>query len=469
RAGYNPELRQYSCFHGAHGVKDAQDLDAWLRQNVPGYVQMRYDLVRKAFAMSPLPPDTSGVASGATAARSGLVSILQAPPQTAMPARRSVCSHLARGEVSYRIGAPGGGKSAIALAYALGLVFDKPDLIGEQKIERLGDVIIVSNEDNADDYRKRLTGLLLKHGLLGQKPKFDILVTPTQNFAVVERKSRYDAFELGEDMAWLEAQMAQRPNGVALVIIDTQAATFRGVDENSNADMGAAMAKVAEWSKRLDVASEVIHHGVKSNGTSEGGGRLTSARGASAAGGSVRNALTLTTLDRDEIAKLPPGEGQTWVREDGAKGNHSGVRGRKWWQRELLDVIVDDNGSPDTQTVPVYVYRATGPKGLDFKATDATVQRQLVHIVAEAERADDPFRVRKANGGTGLSDVLVDAFGWTPDDAKEAIAEGQRLGNLEQHEWKNPKNRREVCVWGATTKGLDLLQEDGDVLQKTDD
>lgn len=472
RSGYNPDMRHFSCYHTAHGLKTVEDVDAWLRANVPGYVAMRYDLVRKAFAASPLPDDDQ------PAGRGGLVSIWAAPPQKAMPARRSICSHLARGEVTYRIGAPGGGKSAISLAYAVALGADMPKLVGEEAFERSGDVIIVSNEDNSDDYRKRLTGLLMKHGLLGLKPRFDILVTPTQNFAAIERKGgRFEAIELGEDMAWLEAQMAHRPNGVALVILDTQAATFRGVDENSNADMGTAMAKVANWAKRLDVAVEVIQHGLKSNGTSEGGGRLVSARGAGAAGASVRNALTLTTLDKDEVLKLPPGEGHTWVREDGAKGNHSGVRGRKWWQRELADVIVVDEGNVDeatglaaitTQEVPVYLYREKGPVGLDFEPRDPLVQRQLVHSVAEAERNDDPWRVRKANGGTGLSEALSDQYFWSLEDAKDAILECQRMGNIEQHEWKNPKNRRDVCVWSVTAKGLALLQEGAaDVLQDT--
>jgi hypothetical protein len=474
RAGYNPDSRHFMCFHGSHGPKHSGDIDDWLRAQVgQPYIDMRVDMARKAFASKPLTAEEvarmeeAAATSAPTHTRSDLVSILKHAPTAPQPARRSICSHLARGEVTYRIGAPSIGKSALALTYAMALAYERPDLVGEKKFERTGDVIIVSNEDNAADYRKRLEGLLIAHGLNGQQAKHDILVTPTQNFAVVTKEDRYSPVALGEDMNWLGERLGDTS---AVVVVDTQAATFRGLDENSNSDMGAAFALVAAWAKDFNVAVEVLHHTPKSNGRTEGAGELNAARGASAGGASVRNAVMMTTLRKEQMDKLPPGEGHTWVKETKAKGNHSGNTGDKWFQREIKQVPVID---PDTnvlvdggQDVPVYLYRSKGPKVI-FTADDPDVLLQVCHVAAEAERNDEPYRCAKGRGEMPtLSETLADKHDWDPDDALAAVKEAQRHGLLEQTAWRNPKTRKEVTVWSVTSKGLELLAEGEKILEK---
>jgi hypothetical protein len=464
RAGYNPDSRHFMCFHGSHGPKSTADIDDWLRATVgQPYIDMRVDMARKAFASKPLPPDTDEPAERPARGRD-LVSIWAAPPAAPLPARRSICSHLARGEVTYRIGAPAIGKSALALAYAAAIGADRADLAGEPALTRTGPVIIVSNEDSADDYRKRLVGLLRKHALLGQPPVHDILVTPTQNFAVVVKEDRYSPIALGDDMAWLAERV--RKHRACLVMIDTQAATFRGIQENDNADMGAAMSLVAGWAKENNVAVEVLHHTTKSNGRTEGAGDLTAARGAGAAGASVRNQVNMQALTKEQMRKLPPGEGASWVKETGAKGNHSGNAGTKWWQREIIDVIVvdPDTDEPQTQAVPVYVYSARPPK-IIFYPDDPDNLLQVINGAAEAERNDEPFRVSKGRGDMAtLAENLADRHEWDLDDALAAIKEAQRHGLLEPAPWKNPKTRKDVSVWSVTAKGLERLAEGENVL-----
>lgn len=469
RAGYNPDMGHFQCFHGSHGPKSPDDLHRWLVENVgERYTQMRYDMAVKAFSEVPLTCEAVEKPEP-----EWLVSILKSPPATPLPARKAICSHLARGEVTYRIGAPGIGKSALALAYAAALAYEKPELAGEAAFARLGDVLIISNEDSADDYRKRLQGWRKVHNLLGVEPKHDIRVTTDQSFRAIVRPDRYSDVELGDDMAKLEAWI-KRLNNPCLVILDTQAATFRGVEENDNAAMGAAMAMLANWAKRLNVSVEVIHHGLKANGSTEGGGRLTSARGAGAAGGSVRNALTATGLTDVQMDKLPPGEGREWVKETGAKSNHSDMDMRKWWRRVRADVAVHDpdmvdgdgNVLPQTQQVPVYVFHEKGPK-IIFDPKDPETLLQVVTAVAEAERQDTPFRLSPGNNGLNpyVADVIADAQGWERKEGKRAVDAARDDGLIENVPWRNPATRKEVTIWSATAKGLALLSERENVLE----
>jgi hypothetical protein len=473
RAGYNPDSRHFMCFHGSHGPKHPGDIDEWLRANVgKPYIDMRVDMARKAFASKPLTAEeVERIELDDGPPRSprqtdDLVSILKDPPAAPLPARRSICSHLARGEVTYRIGAPAIGKSALALAYALAIAYERPDLAGEKELTRLGDVVIVSNEDSSDDYRKRLQGLLRKHNLIGVPPKWDIKVTPTQNFAVVDKADRYSPISLGDDMDWLSNKLKQ--HAPCVVIIDTQAATFRGINENDNADMGGAMALVAAWAKSNNVAVEVLHHTTKANGRTEGAGDLTAARGAGAAGASVRNQVNMQALTPEQQKKLPKGEGPTWVRETGAKGNHSGNMGAKWWQREIIDIVVvdPDSDTPQTQAVPVYVFREKGPK-IIFDPDHPETLRQVVHLVAEAEREDEPFRVKRGRGDKpDLPDAIADACDWSREEAKAGVEASHAAGLIEQTEWRNPTTRKNVTVWSATSKGLELLAEAQDILER---
>src|SRR5262249_6423254 len=101
RAGYNPDSRHFMCFHGSHGPKGVGDLDEWLRENVgPQYIEMRFAMARGVFEGKPIEPIELPDSAPDKPKRADLISIAKAPPPKAPPARRAICSHLARGEVT---------------------------------------------------------------------------------------------------------------------------------------------------------------------------------------------------------------------------------------------------------------------------------------------------------------------------------------------------------------------------------
>lgn len=485
--GYNPETRHYQCFHSTHGVKTREDISLWLKQQMAeqdakegngadSFADLTQTAMRSTFGE--LPPDQSIYVSGSlrvvptqpAKAPQTWVDIGRGAASTPMPMRRSICSHLARGEVTYRIGAPGMGKSAVSLGYALALTSDRPDLVGEKKFERTGDVIIVSNEDTAEDFRKRAAAWYKLHKIDVTKAPHRVIVNGQQGFVSATRDERNLPVRLGDDMKGVEEKLPALDKP-CLLIIDTQAATFQNIEENDNGAMARAMALITGWAKTHDIAVEIVHHGLKANGRTDGAGELTSARGAGSAGGSVRNAVTVVGLSKEQQWKLPPGEGVTWLAEDGAKSNHGALSGRKWWQREIVDVnVVDLIDAPTvlrTQGMPVYVQRKKGPS-IAFDANDDETVHQVVFAVREACAAGAELRVRRAKGFDNAIDTIADARSWETKDADAAIkAAAQR--NMIRREQHQTQTRNTVEVWVPTEQGVAWLIARQGVLEQTDD
>lgn len=162
RTGYNPETRVFKCHHGTHGGEGAKkraDVEAWLSSELGAAAWS--DLRRQSLPFTPMVPgvdidleeegECAAPAEPTKAKRTlRFVSLGSDAPTTPLPARRTICSFLARGEVTALLGQPATGKSAFVLATAFAIAAGRPALIGERAFRRTGDVVIVSNEDDLD-------------------------------------------------------------------------------------------------------------------------------------------------------------------------------------------------------------------------------------------------------------------------------------------------------------------------------
>jgi hypothetical protein len=187
----------------------------------------------------------------------------------ASPRRGYIIKGLAApGDVLCVFGAPGAGKSLIApyLGYMLAL-----GLPAFGMRTKPGRVMYVAAEDELG-MRGRLTALKRRHG-------------DAPEFALVEGVSDL-LDDMGPDLDALAAAVAeQRP---ALIVIDTLAMAFPGLEENDARDMGRVVA-IARSLTVHGAAVMLIHHGTKAEGSTP--------RGHSVLNGALDAALQLQPAD----------------------------------------------------------------------------------------------------------------------------------------------------------------------------
>jgi hypothetical protein len=476
RTGYNPETRVFKCHHGAHGgegEKKRADVEAWLANELGPAVWS--DLRRQALPFTAIVPgvdvdaDVDGQAPPSEPPKPGrklrLVSLGSDAPTTPLPARRTICSFLARGEVTALLGQPATGKSAFVLATSFAIAAGRPALIGERSFRRTGDVIIVSNEDDVGVARRRREGWLRQHGIDAAKLLHRPLFVDTPGFTAAACSDRGSRVELGEDMTLLSAEIANRRStggDVCAVILDTMTSVFDGVPENDNGAMGRVMALLADWAGRNDVAVLLPHHMPKANGRSGGAGDMFSARGASALIGGVRLAITLTALDDKYKAKLPVAMRDRVVQIDGAKANHDAWVPRRYFLREFQDIdVVDDAGNTSRDRVPVMV--PFSPKFRWDPKDDNNRLRVLSAVAAtESPAVDGPSgKPLRVNGGAKVksaADVLAEQWDENPKDIDATLKGLEGEGLLEHRRGPRNPSGNYPDVWGVSAAGHEWIK-----------
>ena len=478
--GYNPDSRHYQCFHSTHGPKSRADVLAWLKEQLGE--EAWADLIRSAMSATfgDLPEDQSIFVSASLPVRPGPTPrarpalkwqpVAINAPSTPPRVRKMVASFVARGEVTVLASAPAGGKSALIVALAMSIANDSGSHVGEAPLDRLGDVYIVSNEDNVDDVRKRTTGWLQHWDVSRMDLKHEVYVNAVQGVKAVTRTDRYSPVVLTEEMKEIgqeleDARAAGRD--VCMVVLDTAATVLENIEENDNAGMAAAMSLLTQWATDHDVGLLIAHHMPKAQGRDGGAGDMMALRGAGSIVGSARNIVTLTRLSESDEAKLPAGERDRWVKLTGAKANHSARAKPRWFWTELVNVSVMDERDPTahvTNAMPVLVPHAKGP-AVTFDPMDegnlyavvAMVCDAAGHPTRESDTAE-PLRVRGRGSHRRGSAVIAERLGWDDDDAeaclREAVARGWVVDDIARPDARG----NAPLVWLPTKEGADWVE-----------
>lgn len=189
--------------------------------------------------------DLLGTALPAKLAKPSRLAFLNPTECEAAPSRRYVIKRLlAQGDVGCIFGAPGAGKSLLApfLTYA---VAQGREVWGQRV--RAGGAFYVAAED--------------PHGMRGRVRALKAAYGDAMGFRLVEGVSNL-ALESPDLVALLEAVETQKP---ALVVIDTLAMAFPGLEENSAESMGNVVA-VARKLAEVGTAVLLVHHDTKAEG-----------------------------------------------------------------------------------------------------------------------------------------------------------------------------------------------------------
>lgn len=441
----------------------------------------------QTFGAAPVSPSQAGMLAvqTAVAAATGTtppalpptdwVSFGMNAPTSPIPQRERIADGFARGEVSYITAQPAAGKSAIGcVALPLAMASGRHDLFGEpQPFDRAGDVYVVSNEDNADMVRKRAKAWMMQTRVQRSDMKHDTVVNVRQGFVAVRKADRMADVKLSEDMVALGDRLAAaRAAGrdTAMVILDTQATVFAGINENDNGDAGAVGRLLTAWAKDQNVSLVIVHHMPKANGHSGGGGDQGSVRGASAFAGMMRNGVTLVGLSDEEKKRLRnPADRDSWVKYEGSKASHSAKASSRWFRKYIMHVPVEDArrpGQPATDPTPCFIADQHGPD-FGFNPTGEEAMFRVCEVIGRMDAAGAPLRVNSRGGAKGgprvraagavLADEISEADAKT---AKQALEEAKRLKLVEVKDGaRSMSSNRKAKVYRLTQDGAALVEK----------
>lgn len=415
---YNPETKAFDCKHGHCTDRTGRDVAEWVRDTITSDPERGPEAwARIIKETSQFPVAVPGVdvdlddedADNDNAPTTFKLIPLGKNASTALRRERPrINPLLTRGEVTGLAAIGGGGKGTLMLAMALSIAAGKPELFGDDKpFKYTGDILIVSNEDDAADLEKRRDGWLQRHRVDAGTLTHEPYVVGLPNFKAVEAVG--SKVVLTNSMATLaETMKGLRSQGreVCAVVLDTLNTCLEGIEENDNGSVGRAAALLTSWAKRNNVAVLLLHHMPKDRGQTGGAGDAGAMRGASALKDGLRNVVTLTKLDDKRNAKLPPPDQGRVFELTGAKSNHSSADWRRYFIRELEAIeVVDDEGRTGREIVPVMVpYKLQ--IGWDANSHYARLN-VLLHLI-EAEDAGEPMRLHTRGKIIGAADRIAE-------------------------------------------------------------
>jgi hypothetical protein len=250
------------------------------------------------------------------------------PDPAAIPPRPWIVpGYLMRGSVSVLSGQGAGGKSSLVVAWSIALADGKP--LGAFHPRDAFKVINYNVEDDQDEQRRRYAAAAIARRMpLSTMAGRIIRCGPHDVGTLFERDPNNGRIFPTPAMDELE-KLAK--NHLVDVLICDPLAELHNAEENDNTAMRAVIAAFRAMAKRLGIAILILHHDRKGNSAP---GDMDRMRGASAVGGAVRVALTLSTMSQEEADRLsiPPESRRAHFRIDGAKSNYAPSQDAEWWR-----------------------------------------------------------------------------------------------------------------------------------------
>ena len=325
-----------------------------------------------------------------------------------IPKRRWIVpGYLLRGAITLLAGPPSGFKSSLMLAWAAAIVLNRP--FGRFVPRVQGPVIVYNTEDDADEQRRRLSAVLRQFGAVPADVAGKLIrIGPQQVGTLLERDKKTGGFTRTGAMARI-ADLCRIRKPVAFLA--DPLAELHAEEENDNVALRAVIAEFRSHAGLQDMATCLAHHTRKGTLTP---GDLDIARGASAIGGAVRCAFTLTGMSEADAAQfgMPTDRDarQPFVRLDGAKQNYAPLSAAEWFEKVPTTLA---NG----ETVPAALpWEPPAPKQASASELDA-----LVEAIKHGTPTGEPWSPRLSKEGRSVKALLA-AHGFHGDAQKAVLA-----------------------------------------------
>lgn len=267
----------------------------------------------------------------------------------------AVPGHLLRGAITLAGGPGGTGKSSLMVAWACAAALGEH--YGNFKPNRQLKVMTYNVEDDENEQRRRFSAALRQFGkyprdLAGRVAR----VSPDDIGTLIQVDRQAGTFLFTQ--AWDELEALIQEWQPDILMLDPLA-ELHTAEENDNTAMRHVVAHLRTMARRYNIAIILIHHTRKGAEA----GDLDSFRGASATGGAIRKAFTVTPMDEADAAKLGISDDQRWVffKVADAKNNYGRREDAAWHQMQEYEL---DNGEHVAAALP-WAPPNTARQGID--------------------------------------------------------------------------------------------------------
>jgi AAA domain len=217
----------------------------------------------------------------------------------------------------------GGGKGAIAVVMALALITGQP-LLGET-VWRTGPVVIVSYEDDTEEWHRRIAAACIHYGLDYEVVLADIhfIQKPGGRVSFATMTAGMITFPDRDDIVGLIKTI-----GAALLIVDPFNHAHALDDGNNNVMVAKVASELARVASDGDVAVLVLHHLRKG-----AAGNPDDLMGATSLRATFRSCRVLARMPPDVAEKMNVADPWRYIRIAGSKENYAPPPERATWYR----------------------------------------------------------------------------------------------------------------------------------------
>jgi hypothetical protein len=377
-----------------------------------------------------------------------LVQRLESSAITDIPPRQWAYGHfLMFGSASVLGAVDGIGKGAIAVVKALAMITGKP-LLGE-RVWRSGRVAIVSYEDDATEWRRRIAAACIQYEL-----DYDEML---ENFRFIYRPNDRVAFGRLTESGTVEFPDSEdiiaelNAMGAVLMIVDPFNQAQDLTDGNNNVMVAKVANELSRIARECGIAVLVLHHVRKG-----AHGDLDDLMGATSLRATFRNCRILVRMTDDEATQMNISESWRYCRVSSSKQNYAPPPGRAdWFKLNSVPLCNPTESYPDGDNVGVATIWQPRPmfEGMDNAA--------LTKVFAELRRTvHSPHKQAKNTPWAG--NVLMKIGGRSVDEARKIIKAWLASGVLTSGEIYDPKSKHEVqCVTLDEVKAAEILVQLG--------
>jgi hypothetical protein len=368
-----------------------------------------------------------------------------------IPPRRWLLGNQFCREFVSSIVAPGGtGKSALRLAQYLSMAIGR-SLTGQHVFHRAR-VLVLSLEDDRDEFRRRIQAALIHHEISRDELKGWFYCATPKGLKLAEmRNGSRQAGALEKLLR--EAIERRRPEIVALdPFIKTH-----GLEENENTAMDYVCDRLATLAIEYGIAVDIPHHTKK--GHTEAGD-ADAGRGASSTRDAARLVCTLTTMKEDEAEAfdIPAAERRSYVRLDSAKVNIARHDLKADWFK-LVGVRLDNSTAEYPNGDEVQTVVPWKPPETWANLSDVALNAALSEIDAGMPNGQRYSGAASAKSRAAWPVVRRHCPNKTEAQCREIVRKWLKTGVLYDKDYDDPKTRKTVqglCVNPAKRPGSEV-------------
>jgi hypothetical protein len=392
-------------------------------------------------------------------------------PTAAIPPRAWLYgTRLIRGYVSV-LAAPGGvGKSALALGQAACLATGR-GLLGEH-VHHSANAWVLNLEDPMDELDRRLAAFMQRHEVPRDALRERLFLHSgrTRRLCMAAHSEQGGIAHPDRDAVIAAAREKQ----IGLIVIDPFVKSHQ-LDENSNAEIDAAVTAWAEVASATQAAILLVHHVRK--GLADG---ADATRGAKSLTDAARSVSLLSPMTQEEAQRHAVAESERWrhIRLDDAKANLAPRQtGQALWYR--LESVALGNATPaypngdhvatlrpwkphatppstppraGSRIAPIPLQGPPRPAPASIGASPRALNRVLDRIAAGPEPGTLYTATRGGRCERWAGQILVEELGVSEAEAAASIATWLRSGVLRErdyHDRSQRKQRRGLAVADA--------------------